>query len=251
MSDETASLLEVFSSIQGEGLHVGRRHIFVRTVGCNLACRYCDTPASRQDPPLLWPVLSFEDEIASYPNPASVSDALESVNILLSECGPHAAVTITGGEPLLHAPFVEALASGIRDLGLPVHLETNATLTDAFAAVLPYVNVVAADVKLKSVAGAGSPTLSTHRRFLGIAAGRVELFVKLVVTAETDAAEVKAAAEMVAGLDANIPVVIQPATANGRISISSTELSRLQCTCLNVLRDVRVIPQCHRILGLR
>ena len=37
------NLVEIFSSIQGEGLFVGCRQVFVRLAGCNLFCRYCDT----------------------------------------------------------------------------------------------------------------------------------------------------------------------------------------------------------------
>ena len=39
-------LSEVFVSFQGEGAHIGRRHLFVRLAGCNLRCSYCDTPDS-------------------------------------------------------------------------------------------------------------------------------------------------------------------------------------------------------------
>ncbi|HXQ24039.1 MAG TPA: hypothetical protein VN812_20325, partial [Candidatus Acidoferrales bacterium] len=39
-------LSEIFASFQGEGAHVGRRHLFVRLAGCNMRCRYCDTPDS-------------------------------------------------------------------------------------------------------------------------------------------------------------------------------------------------------------
>ncbi|MDX9694125.1 MAG: 7-carboxy-7-deazaguanine synthase QueE, partial [Methanothermobacter sp.] len=42
-----APIMEVFSSIQGEGLLVGCRQIFIRFAGCNLNCKYCDTPESR------------------------------------------------------------------------------------------------------------------------------------------------------------------------------------------------------------
>ena len=41
------SINEVFSSIQGEGILLGRRQIFVRFSGCNLDCNYCDTSKSR------------------------------------------------------------------------------------------------------------------------------------------------------------------------------------------------------------
>ena len=43
-----AQLIEVFSSIQGEGLLVGCRQIFLRFALCNLDCDYCDTPFAPQ-----------------------------------------------------------------------------------------------------------------------------------------------------------------------------------------------------------
>ena len=47
----TAPIVELFSSLQGEGLLVGERQVFVRFAGCNLECAYCDTPAARSAPP--------------------------------------------------------------------------------------------------------------------------------------------------------------------------------------------------------
>ena len=39
-----ARIMEVFSSLQGEGVRLGERQIFVRFGGCNLQCDYCDEP---------------------------------------------------------------------------------------------------------------------------------------------------------------------------------------------------------------
>jgi len=41
-----APLIEVFSSIQGEGRYVGQPQVFLRLAGCPLRCRWCDTPRS-------------------------------------------------------------------------------------------------------------------------------------------------------------------------------------------------------------
>lgn len=39
---------EIFLSVQGEGLKTGAPTIFIRTQGCTLACRYCDTKYAQQ-----------------------------------------------------------------------------------------------------------------------------------------------------------------------------------------------------------
>ena len=35
---------EIFESIQGEGLYIGSKQLFIRFCACNLKCKYCDTP---------------------------------------------------------------------------------------------------------------------------------------------------------------------------------------------------------------
>ena len=103
------NLIEIFSSIQGEGKYVGCRQIFVRFEGCNLACRYCDT----ENAPGAHPTCQIETHAGSrqfenVANPLSAQDVAAHIKRLLAET-PHQAVSFTGGEPLLHAPFIHAL----------------------------------------------------------------------------------------------------------------------------------------------
>ena len=39
-------IAEIFPSLQGEGKNQGKPCLFIRLAGCNLRCRWCDTPAS-------------------------------------------------------------------------------------------------------------------------------------------------------------------------------------------------------------
>ena len=84
---EAARVLEVFSSIQGEGARLGERQIFVRFGGCNLLCGYCDEPKS---------IPRSAGEVRG-------SDSLKEDILRLCAQRPHTAVSWTGGEPLLFA----------------------------------------------------------------------------------------------------------------------------------------------------
>ena len=111
-------VIEVFHSIQGEGLLTGVRTTFVRTARCNLRCRWCDTP------------YSF--------GPGRE----RSVRSLLAEVGRHRTlhVCLTGGEPLLQRESLE-LVRRLADRGITTVVETGGSLD-----VGPYVGL--ADVHL-------------------------------------------------------------------------------------------------------
>ena len=83
-------VVEIFSSINGEGIRAGQLAVFVRMQGCNLNCTYCDTKwANEADAKFHW--TSTEE----------ILELLRSMEIKN--------VTITGGEPLLQEEIGELL----------------------------------------------------------------------------------------------------------------------------------------------
>lgn len=218
-----------FSSLQGEGLYVGERHLFVRLAGCNLGCAYCDQPEARRP----------EGGRA-----VSARALARQVGRALREA-PHEALALTGGEPLLQAAFLRAFLEELRSAGgLPrVYLETNGTLWRELEEVLELVEVIAMDLKLPSATGL-PPRWEEHRRFLERARRR-EVFLKAVVTAALDERDLLTAAQLVAEQDPGLPLVIQPV-----LPLPGERLLRWQRLCRAHLRTVRVIPQVHPLLGL-
>ena len=112
----TLRLSEVFRSIQGEGELAGVDSVFVRTVGCNLRCRWCDTPYTSWDPEA-GERLSVQDLAG---------------RVLDDDCRH---VVLTGGEPLL-VPGVVPLTRALQDAGRHVTVETAGTVFRPVAADL-------------------------------------------------------------------------------------------------------------------
>ena len=240
---EMSEIIEIFASIQGEGLYCGQRQTFVRLAGCNLACDYCDTTQSRQFKPTLCRIEKtagsgiFEET----PNPLSAEQTAKYCQRLGSEV-----VALTGGEPLLQPRFCTSLARNLHSLGHKVYLETNGTLPDALAEVIEHIDIVAMDIKIPSASGL-SGLWETHKRFLEIAAVK-NVFVKAVVGHSTDSDEICRCADIVASVDAEIPLIIQP--VSGMNPVPGDLLIKLQDSAARKLRDVRVIPQCHKMLNI-
>jgi len=237
-------LSEAFVSFQGEGLDVGRRHLFLRFAGCPLRCRYCDTPESLVRTPV-FEVHGGEERQQS--NPVSLRSLLESVRFLLAR-GPVDGTSLTGGEPLAQSRFITQL---LREsvVPRPVLLETSGTLPDRLAEVIDAVDVVSMDLKLPSNTGE-SEFWAVHEEFLRIAAGRV--YVKVLVDDETQLDEVGRAARLVEEVAPSTPVFLQPITSSaGRVAISPAALEAAYAALRAETSDVRVLPQTHRFLAIR
>ena len=240
-------LVEIFSSVQGEGLYVGCRQVFVRLAGCNISCRYCDTAGA-----ILVPETA---RIETRPGSGKFFDVPNPVSALRLEelLAPffrarHHAVSLTGGEPLLQPGAVASIAR-LKPRGVSVYLETNGTLPDVLADVIADVDIVSMDIKLPGHTD-GKGHWGEHGQFLRIAR-RKEVFVKIVLSGDTERHELEQAVALIADVDRTIPLVLQPVTAiNGVEAIPVANLSEFQELALTNLRDVRVIPQVHKMLDL-
>ncbi|TEB06915.1 7-carboxy-7-deazaguanine synthase [Pelotomaculum schinkii] len=237
---------EIFSSVQGEGLLVGRRQIFIRLYGCNLRCSYCDTVLT-EEPAFCRVETAPGCGIFEYlPNPLGIEEIVKVLEGLA--VGLHHSISLTGGEPLLHSNIIRELAPALRGSRRGIYLETNGTLPDELSRVIDLVDMVAMDFKLPSVSGL-PPLWSKHGRFLEIAATK-ETYVKVVVAEQTPSREIEMAAGLIKSTAPGVPLVIQPLTTKGAMGISPARLSLLQRQALKVLDDVRVIPQTHKLMGM-
>ena len=250
----SARLVEVFSSIQGEGMLVGHRQVFVRTFGCNLRCTYCDSPETLKESgsPLHCRVETRPGSwtFRQVANPIQANDLTRIVEGYLSE--PHHSLSMTGGEPLLHAAFFVQWLPAVRQLGLKVFLETNGLLPQHLQRALPLLDYVSMDFKAPTATGlTAEATWQRHREFLEIARG-VEVYGKLVITSGTTDAELDSVVETIRSVDASIPLILQPVTPFGyeMQPVPPARLIQLHARASRTLSEVRVIPQTHKMIKL-
>ena len=104
-------IAETFTSLQGEGILVGVPSFFIRSSGCNMRCRWCDTPYT-----------SWLPEGERRPVPDLLAEATAS--------GVQH-VVVTGGEPLLQRE-IAPLTRELRAAGLHVTIETAGTVDPPF-----------------------------------------------------------------------------------------------------------------------
>lgn len=242
-----ANLIEIFSSIQGEGPYVGWRQIFVRFSGCNLHCDYCDTLFTPQKNCKV-ETAPGSGEFLSLENPVNQHQIEKIVSSWVTNFpGLHHSLSLTGGEPLLHAATLREWLPGLRAY-LPVYLETNGTLFEALDEVLPWIDIVSMDIKLPSLAAQGQ-LWDVHERFLRRAQSKT-CFVKLVISAKTPADELEQAAHLVRECAAEVEIILQPCTTATGIDMTSLQLMEAQGQVAAIHGRCRVIPQTHHFLGV-
>lgn len=190
-------IAEIFHSIQGEGRLAGVPSVFVRTSGCNLRCRWCDSPSTSWSPE---------------------GDALTVEEIVARVEGFGCShVVVTGGEPMI-APEIGELTGRLKSLGLHVTIETAGTVFSEVSCDLASVSPklsnstpeVGASVGVGAGAGAsvkaGASLVASHERrridvdVLRRFVSRFDHQLKFVVCRPEDVAECESLVARIGGV---------------------------------------------------
>ena len=225
---KTAKIREIFKSIQGEGTYVGTRQVFVRFCTCNLNCNYCDT--------------DFE---ASKSQTYTPQELLEEVERLNPE--HPAIISLTGGEPLMSVEFLEEFLPLAKKHEHKIYLETNGTLPEKLLQIVNLVDVVSADIKLKSSTGM---EFDPHilEKFFEISANK-EVFAKIVFDKNITDEEIKTAVELAKRFD--FEIILQPMMIEDKMSVSVAFCEEIFDKIYSKYQKVRLIPQVHKFLNVR
>jgi 7-carboxy-7-deazaguanine synthase len=117
---------EIFHSIEGEGVEIGKPEVFVRLAGCNLRCTWCDTKYALENGKEM-----------------SINEIVREVRKY-----PCRSVSITGGEPLLQKKELLELVNQLKALDYWIQMNTNGTIFDE--ELFKLVDLISMDYKCPS-----------------------------------------------------------------------------------------------------
>ena len=213
---------EIFTSIQGEGLWVGERHIFVRFCKCNLNCAFCDTDFD----------INNSKEFSS-----------EELYKILKDNGCEV-VSLTGGEPLLDVEFLKHFLKNYKEkLNKKIYLETNGTLPKNLEKIIDYVDIVAMDIKLES-ATQQKNNFPENDNFLDIASKK-DVFIKVVFDKNIKENEIQEVIKLAKKY--NKTVVLQPKMPLDK----DIDLNKIFNDFYKHYKNIRLICQTHKFLNLQ
>jgi len=227
----TAKIMEMFSSVQGEGPYAGVRQVFVRFFECNIHCVWCDTPASIGDTARNYQTMTLDEVFA---------------NIKRLWRNDHS-VSLTGGEPMVQTPFLKELITRLKENGMPVYLETNGIFHEELPQIVDDVNYIAMDIKMPSSAKTKS-FWDEHEAFLKTAV-RTNVFIKAVVSSDTDKEDVVRTVELVKRAAPQILLILQPNTYELRNGVMKKCLEFHEYA-LTQLPQTRIMPQMHKFMRI-
>lgn len=227
MKYEKAKVSDIFFSTQGEGIYVGSPQVFVRFYGCPIGCYFCDTVLTAFEK---YTPLELYQEVKRFTQ-------------------PYHSLCLTGGEPLLYKDFLKQFLRLVKYDGITTYLETNGIMVEELAELIEDIDIIAMDFKLPSSTKV-TAFWREHFRFLKAALAK-NVFIKMVICSATEKEDLEQAIEIILQAGAKkVPVVLQPNSFE--LSKDLLAKARLwQKHCLKKLPSVKVIPQLHKMIGVK
>ncbi len=245
-TNNKAKIKEIFSSIQGEGLYIGTKQLFIRFCACNLNCDYCDTPFLPQHINERDTFFEFTpDELYNY---IHKKFNINSINY----------ISLTGGEPLIWNEF---LAEFLPKVHTKFYLETNATITENLEKVLPYIDVIAADIKLPSCSGIQN-SFELHNKFFNVIkhskidcaitrqydCDGKKVFAKIIFDHRITDKEIESCIYLAKMYD--LELILQPRMIGNELSITNKTIMDVFDKFSSKYKKIRLIPQVHKFLDV-
>lgn len=165
---------EIFYSVQGEGVNIGKPAVFLRLSLCNLACTWCDTKYTWD-----WKRYDPKEHIIEMP-PKEIEREIIRYNCKY--------LVVTGGEPMIQHRQLIPLLKCLKNKGFRIEIETNGTIVPApeFANLIDHWSVS------PKLGNSGNPPSSREvaegYRFFGRLPSS---YFKYVIENEDDLAEVQ------------------------------------------------------------
>ncbi|MFQ5887166.1 MAG: 7-carboxy-7-deazaguanine synthase QueE [Candidatus Hydrothermarchaeales archaeon] len=224
-------LTEIFSSYQGEGGSIegscqGKRQIFIRFAGCNIAmkdfdtpgCVWCDTPYAKNPTQKEFTVEkeAGTGNFKKLDNPVQTGEVIDIVKYLKTP-DLHS-ISFTGGEPLCQVAFLKNLAGRLKDTGYSLYLETNGSLVEETKIVGNLFDYACVDIKDESSKAAMDWRSLVKKEFETIRLlkkNNVKVFGKVVVTEDTHIQNIKWYAQELNNI--GVSLAIQAVTPHGPI----------------------------------
>lgn len=278
------NIAEIFSSIQGEGGTVrgscyGKRQIFIRFAGCNIAigdykttgCFWCDTPRAQKPDTeyLIYQKTLDTEEFTNIKNPVKISEIIGIMKNLIAP-GLHS-ISLTGGEPLHQLDFMKELITELNstELNLPLYLETNGSIKlfeKDYIELAKYIKFCCCDIKDKSSKAAlifnWNDLVKNEIEFISkMVEHGVNTFAKIVVTSNTYIEDI----EMICKSLANIkypngetvglaiqPVMLEKEDLKSLYSIPMFHLNKIFYKAAEYLNpeSISLSVQAHKFLHL-
>ena len=218
---------EIFLSVQGEGIHVGERTVFARFYGCPLRCVWCDQPEALTTSG----VGKFESM-----TPEAVLDRVRGFPAVRRLC-------LTGGEPLIApAESLAWLLDELRGAGWWISVETSgARVVEPMLERIDFWTISPKGESAQTFDGdLVEAQLTTLQRLIQLPEERRQL--KFIVQTHGD---VQDAVAILDALRYRGAIVLQPEheKGDGRRVFEWWPWERYP--------EARVIPQTHKVVGLR